>query len=79
MTIISVFLLPSDCVWDEWSEWTPCSVTCGNGSSHRTREILHVEQYGGKPCNLQESNQTMKCFPVECPVPCEGSVLKIRN
>ena len=45
-------------------------MTCGSGSKLRTREILHFEKYGGEPCNEQDSNQTMDCFPVECPVPC---------
>ena len=27
-------------VWDEWTKWGPCSVTCGKGVVSRTRKCL---------------------------------------
>ena len=30
-------LLPVGSGWSEWSEYTPCSVTCGTGSKSRQR------------------------------------------
>lgn len=39
-----------DCVMDEWSDWTPCSVSCGVGKSVRVRMVKVPPQNGGKPC-----------------------------
>lgn len=60
---------PSDCILSDWSTWSSCSVTCGDGGSHiRKREIQLKETCGGtcdlplvdsKPC----SN---KCCPRNC-------------
>ncbi len=53
---------PTDCVVSEWSEWTPCDLSCGGGSSMRTRTIISSPANGGidcpsliqvKPCNNQ--------------------------
>lgn len=34
--------LPPCAFWAQWHEWTPCTVTCGEGVKHRTR----ICQYG---------------------------------
>ncbi|XP_023216087.1 spondin-1-like isoform X2 [Centruroides sculpturatus] len=39
-----------DCVVTVWSEWTPCSRTCGNGRKERRRMVKLNAQNGGKPC-----------------------------
>lgn len=40
-----------DCVWEAWSDWTPCSLPCGGGLQFQTREKQQVEKYGGSPCD----------------------------
>ncbi|KAK8741129.1 hypothetical protein OTU49_002509, partial [Cherax quadricarinatus] len=41
---------PRDCRVSEWSEWSPCSKTCGIGEQTRTRTILKHARRGGKVC-----------------------------
>lgn len=57
---------PVDCVVSPWSDWTPCDLSCGGGSSRRSRSVLVHPTGGGlecpaleqvKPCNNQECNK----------------------
>nr|XP_032651335.1 thrombospondin type-1 domain-containing protein 7A-like [Chelonoidis abingdonii] len=44
-----------DCIVAEFSPWSECSKTCGNGLQHRTRHIVAPSQFGGSACpNLTE-------------------------
>ncbi|XP_018331208.1 spondin-1 [Agrilus planipennis] len=41
---------PVDCMVTEWSEWTPCSVSCGTGFTEKRRMVKRPSENGGKPC-----------------------------
>ena len=51
-------------VWEEWTRWESCSVTCGGGTRSRTRGCQIGPCYGpsgeNKQCNLQECPGTNK-------------------
>ncbi|KAK7100724.1 hypothetical protein V1264_023622 [Littorina saxatilis] len=59
-------MCPVDGVWKDWTEWGPCSVTCGDGTQDRTR-VCHGPFYGGANCT-GENGQRQHCKPRECPV-----------
>lgn len=62
---------PVDCVMDPWSEFTPCSATCGFGTQTKTRGIARQAQAGGKQCAHQQV--TKRCHVRHCPVHCKYS------
>ena len=37
---------PVDCVWNQWSPWTECSLSCANGTQYRTRTFEPAEHGG---------------------------------
>jgi len=41
---------PRHCKVGPWSEWSPCSLSCGIGESVRQREVLREPKRGGREC-----------------------------
>ncbi|XP_073997255.1 spondin-1 isoform X3 [Rhodnius prolixus] len=39
-----------DCKVSHWSDWSPCSVSCGRGLKQKNRRIIVNSRNGGKPC-----------------------------
>ncbi|KAG8182020.1 hypothetical protein JTE90_013951 [Oedothorax gibbosus] len=59
---------PIDGHWSAWSDWQPCTVTCGVGVQVRTRECNNPEPlYGGNFCYGTDTD-SQDCSAVECPV-----------
>nr|XP_026693724.1 SCO-spondin isoform X1 [Ciona intestinalis] len=63
-------------VWSGWSSWSDCPVTCGGGTSHRSRECLHDEGNYGCPGNYTSAKMCNKhicplkvdeCSPISAP------------
>ena len=61
---------PVDCVWSQWTGWSPCSTYCGPGVETRSRRILTNDAYGGVPCVGVDYEEAV-CQARECPVDCE--------
>ena len=41
---------PCPCVWDDWSDWSACSKTCGDGLKKRTRSEWRKARNNGDKC-----------------------------
>ncbi|CAL1279610.1 unnamed protein product [Larinioides sclopetarius] len=54
--------------WSEWSNWSLCSATCGQGTTNRYRSCSNpIAMNGGRPCEGSPQESDM-CFAVkECP------------
>lgn len=58
--------LPVDCILSGWSDWTPCSVSCGIGKSEKYRHVLQEAKNGGQPCPPRRIFKSRKCFAPQC-------------
>lgn len=57
--------------FDEWGNYSECSVSCGGGNQMRTRTCTNpVPQNGGQPC-VGAHSETKECNTQPCP----GTVL----
>ena len=59
-----------DCEWGQWSAWSVCSVTCGEGSQRRDRDKIAVAQNGGLDCD-GISEDEKHCVMDPCPIHCQ--------
>ncbi|KAM7370189.1 hypothetical protein PAMP_011460 [Pampus punctatissimus] len=57
-----------DCEWSSWSQWSPCSASCGTGQQSSTRTILQPSLYGGVPCEGPDHRSTT-CVAPDCACP----------
>ncbi|XP_040893631.1 spondin-1b isoform X4 [Toxotes jaculatrix] len=60
---------PSSCVVTEWTDWDPCSVTCGMGMRRRER-MVKMPPIDGSMCKTEVA-EVEKCMMPEChTIPC---------
>ena len=54
--------------YSTWSDWTTCSVSCGNGLQYRTRKCTNpVPANGGADCvSKGKPSESKACFAGEC-------------
>uniref|UniRef100_H3AZK0 SCO-spondin n=1 Tax=Latimeria chalumnae TaxID=7897 RepID=H3AZK0_LATCH len=69
-------ICPVDGGWCEWSDWTPCSQSCGPGIVTRRRNCsCQGPNHGGKPCEGPESESRIcdlrECEKANCDIPFE--------
>mmetsp|Transcript_9343 Transcript_9343/g.17035 ORF Transcript_9343/g.17035 Transcript_9343/m.17035 type:complete len:469 (-) Transcript_9343:73-1479(-) len=62
-----------DCRWSDWSDWGPCSTSCGNGSVSRARELAAPAYNGGKLCtgDIEQNQSCDDSVPEVCEPPVE--------
>ena len=61
---MNIFLV--DCEWDDFSEWSVCTQSCGSGEQSRTRLKKIPAENGGIPCTGDEI-ETKSCNINSCP------------
>ncbi|KAI8517213.1 Retinal rod rhodopsin-sensitive cGMP 3',5'-cyclic phosphodiesterase subunit delta [Branchiostoma belcheri] len=58
---------PVDGMWSAWSEYSPCTVTCGGGAMQRTRECADpAPVHGGRPCEGDREGLGMEVQYLAC-------------
>merc|ERR1712178_469550 len=67
----------TDCTVSDWTEWSSCSQSCGNGLSERTRFIVNEPVYGGEPCPPFRNRRP--CFIQDCPLVLPSCALTRQN
>ena len=60
-----LFSVSVDGVWNNWSNWTECTLTCGKGSQERNR-TCDGPYYDGANCT-GEPHETRECNTNPCP------------
>jgi len=57
----------SDCIWNEWGDWSACTKCAGQ--TFRTRTIKAMNKGKGALCEAQAGQQTRGCDKRECHKP----------
>lgn len=55
---------PVDCVLSDWSDWSACNTSCGEGYSAQYRRVLVEPKNGGRPC--QRRLKRRRCSNPAC-------------
>jgi len=61
----------SDCEWDAWEEWRPCSCSCGGGSQVRKRFVKTMPHMGGERCPASHKVELRACNTHSCNENCK--------
>lgn len=68
------YLILVDGDWSNWSEWSSCFVTCGDGTQSRDRTCTDpAPENGGSEC-LGEADDFQPCINTPCP----GKIIEIK-
>ena len=54
-----------NCTWSSWEAWTPCSVTCGQGTRQKSRYVAQNALHGGASCS-GISTESETCSSANC-------------
>ena len=66
MIIYYDFLIVTvNCQWSDWSFWSSCSKTCGDGIKERSRHVQTLAKNGGSQCQGLDK-QTENCNDRDC-------------
>ncbi|XP_019637231.1 PREDICTED: brain-specific angiogenesis inhibitor 1-like [Branchiostoma belcheri] len=67
VSIRPLFSPPVDGMWSAWSEYSPCTVTCGGGAMQRMRECADPAPiHGGRPCEGDREGLGMEVQYLAC-------------
>lgn len=69
------------CPTTDWSDWSPCSVTCGQGVSLRTRFLLVSPELQQKCGMLVRTVEQKTCLEQDCSLTMEQAkgIIKLQN
>ena len=71
MFIENIALFSVDGKYTEWTEWSTCDKTCGNGTKYRSRTCQNPPPVGGgRNCleqNLGPAEESAPCMSTFCP------------
>mmetsp|Transcript_102359 Transcript_102359/g.181744 ORF Transcript_102359/g.181744 Transcript_102359/m.181744 type:complete len:1274 (+) Transcript_102359:97-3918(+) len=71
-TVCNAMPCPRDCAWEQWSDWTTCSASCGVAERTRARAVLSSAKFGGADC-AGETEEKELCNTEICPIDCQWS------
>ncbi len=54
--------------WSDWTAWTKCSRTCGNGTQSHTRTCTNPRPSGGGLTCIGIARETQFCNTDPCPI-----------
>lgn len=63
-----------DCIFDEWTEWSSCSASCGAGNQKRNRTI--IARAFERDCR-NETEETKICSVAQCPVTVDQVIVSL--